>query len=156
MRELRERADHALLGLTFRTLRKGDFKTLRGTVSASTWVLNPLYLVLYKSTVVHIVLKSALLPAFGRVVCGTVFNQSDCIIYALIQSEMEPQPTLPIVGDNSLFKTMLILLSTADTSRCLVFWRPRQKLNCLQLYHGIVEDDNRRADDAGEQVMVHS
>ena len=34
------------------------------------------------------------------------FSQSDCIIYALIQSEMEPHITIQIVGDNSLFKKM--------------------------------------------------
>ena len=34
------------------------------------------------------------------------FNQSDCIIYALIQSEIVPQRTFLIVGDNSLFKKM--------------------------------------------------
>ena len=34
------------------------------------------------------------------------FNQSNCIIYALIQSEMEPQTSGPSVRDNAIFKTM--------------------------------------------------
>ena len=34
------------------------------------------------------------------------FNQSNCIIYALIQSEMEPQTLGPFVRDNAIFKTM--------------------------------------------------
>ena len=34
------------------------------------------------------------------------FSQSECIIYALIQSEMEPHTTIQFVGDNSLFKKM--------------------------------------------------
>ena len=33
-------------------------------------------------------------------------NQSEFIIHALIQSEMELHTTIPIVGDNSLFKKM--------------------------------------------------
>ena len=34
------------------------------------------------------------------------FNQSNCVIYALIQSEMEPQTLGPSVRDNAIFKTM--------------------------------------------------
>ena len=34
------------------------------------------------------------------------FNQSNCVIYALIQSEMEPQTSGPSVRDNAIFKTM--------------------------------------------------
>ena len=34
------------------------------------------------------------------------FNQSNCIIYALIQSEMEPQTLGPSVRNNAIFKTM--------------------------------------------------
>ena len=34
------------------------------------------------------------------------FNQSNWVIYALIQSEMEPQTSGPSVRDNAIFKTM--------------------------------------------------
>ena len=34
------------------------------------------------------------------------FNQSNCVIYALIQSEMEPQTLGQSVRDNAIFKTM--------------------------------------------------
>ena len=40
----------------------------------------------------HIFFKSALLPPSLR---HRFFNQSDCIIYALIQSEIVPQTTFP-------------------------------------------------------------
>ena len=33
-------------------------------------------------------------------------HQSECLIYALIQSEIEPHTTICIVHDNSLFKNM--------------------------------------------------
>ena len=37
------------------------------------------------------------------------FNQSNCVIYALIQSEMEPQTSGLSVRNNAIFKTMCLV-----------------------------------------------
>ena len=45
-----------------------------------------------------------------------IFNQSNYVIYTLIQSEMEPQTAGPCVQDNAIFKKMclLILITTGE------------------------------------------
>ena len=42
-------------------------------------------------------------------------DQSECIIYALIQSEIVTQATLPVVGDNSLFKNIDLQFTFVQT-----------------------------------------
>ena len=37
-------------------------------------------------------------------------HQSECLIYALIQSEVEPHTTIPIFNDNSIFKNMCYIV----------------------------------------------
>ena len=53
-----------------------------------TWRDNVRIYVCLSGTLLNIILKSALLLTTGIVVCGYIFNQSDCIIYAPIESEM--------------------------------------------------------------------
>ena len=50
------------------------------------------------------------------------FNKSNCVIYALFQSEMEPQTSGPSVRENAIFKTMWrvsVQVSTHPIKLCL-------------------------------------
>ena len=54
------------------------------------------------------------------------FNQSNCDIYALIQSEMEPHTSGPSVRDNAIFKTMCVILSILYTEPMLDYMEKKR------------------------------